>query len=260
MADQPTDQGEGAPSRPRRGFGLAATAVAAGLVGLAASLNGLAIGILPRHFTPAEQQKIVSWEIGKRWRTWAAGQIFPARIAYELPGASLASTTGLTLTARRVGIMPEASCLDATDTVAAKVLATYGCEAVLRAIYSDATGAFVTTVGIAVLPDAKAGAAAHGALAGSGGEQPGVRAAGLPGTLTASFTDSGRQVSSSIASGPYLVMYTAGYADGRPRETADANQYAGGELLRVSESIAGDIAAKIGAQPPLPRCPGSPGC
>lgn len=234
--------------------------MAVGLIGLATSLTGISIGISPRHFTPAEQQKIVSWKIGARWRTWPAGRIFPARIPYELPAASLASTTGLTLIARRVGIMPEASCTGATDAAAAKVLARYGCEAVLRATYADAAGAFVTTVGVAVLPDAKAGAAAHGALAGSGADQPGVSAVGLPGTLTAWFTNNGRQVSSSIVSGPYLVMYAAGYSDGRPRQTADANQYAGDELLRVSESIAGDIAARIGAQPRPPRCPGSPAC
>jgi hypothetical protein len=235
-------------------------AVIVGLLGLGASLIGMAAGILPRHFTPAEQQKIISWEMGKRWRSWPAGQIFPAQITYRLPGTSLASTTGLTLTARRVAIMPETSCAAATDTAAAQILDKHGCQAVLRATYSDATGAFVTTVGIAVLPGAKAGAAAHGALSASAGDHPGIRAAGVAGTLAAWFADSGRQVSSSIAAGPYLVMYTAGYADGRPREAADATQYSGGELLRVSESIAGNIAGRIGAEPPLPHCPGSPGC
>jgi hypothetical protein len=266
VADEPTDLGEGALPRPRRRLGLEAAAVTVGLMGLGASLVGGAAGILPRHFTPTQQQKIVSWEMGKRWRSWPAGQIFPAQIVYRLPAASLASSTGLTLTAHRVAIMPETSCADAADAEAAQVMARHGCEAVLRATYSDAAGAFVTTVGIAVFPGAKAGAEVHGRLSasrdkqGEQGDQPGVRAEGVAGTPTAWFADSGRQVSSSIAAGPYLVMYAAGYADGRPREAADANQYSGGELLRVSESIAGDIAARIGAPPPLPRCPGSPGC
>lgn len=245
---------------PRRRFGLAAMAVAAGLVGLTASMIGVGVAILPRHFTPAEQHKIVSWEIGKRWRTWPAGEVFPAEITYRLLGPSLGSATGLTLTAHRVGITPEASCAAATDPAAAQILARYGCATLLRATYSDATGAFVTTVGIAVLPDARAGAAAQEMLSRFHGAQPGVRAAAFAGTPTAWFADSGRQVSSSVAAGPYLVMYTAGYTDGRPREAADANQYAGGELLRVSEGIAGNIAGRIGAQPPLPRCPGSAGC
>jgi hypothetical protein len=266
VADQPTDLGEGepaaapAPAPRRRRYGLAATAIAAGLVGLTASLIGLAVAILPRHFTPAEQQKIMSWEIGKRWRTWPAGNIFPAEITYRLPGPSLASATGLTLTAHRAGIAPQASCATATDPAAAQILARYGCAALLRASYSDATGDFVITVGIAVLPGARAGAAAQELLARFGGAEPGVRAAAFAGTLTAWFADSGRQVSSSIAAGPYLVMYTAGYTDGRPHEAADANQYAGGELLTVSEGIAGTIAGRIGVQPPPPHCPGSAGC
>ena len=147
-------RGAGLPARPR--LGLAVTAVVAGLIGLAASLVGLDVGIMPRHFTASEQQKIISWEVGKRWRTWPAGEIFPAAVTYQIPATNLASDTGLTLTARRVGIAPEASCATVTDTAAAGLLARHGCAAVLRATYVDATGAFVTTVGVAVLPSARA--------------------------------------------------------------------------------------------------------
>ncbi len=246
------------PARPR--LGLAVTAVVAGLIGLAASLVGLDVGIMPRHFTASEQQKITSWEVGKRWRTWPAGAIFPAAVTYRIPATNLASDTGLTLTARRVGIAPEASCATVTDTAAAGLLARHGCTAVLRATYVDATGAFVTTVGVAVLPSARAADAVAAALSSPGALSPGVRVASFPGTLSAWFGNQGRQVSLSISVGPYLVMYAAGYADGRPRAGAEGDKYGHGELLSVAEGIADDIAANMGAQPPPPVCPGAPGC
>ncbi len=235
-------------------------AVVAGLIGLAGSIVGLGTRIMPRHFTAAEQQKIISWEIGKRWRAWPAGEIFPASVAYRLSAASLASDTGLTLTARRVGIAPAASCAAATDTVAAQALARGGCSTVLRATYADAAGAFVTTVGVAVLPSARSAAAVKSALSSSGTPQPGIRATAFPGTLTAWFADRSRQISLSLSTGPYLVMYAAGYTDGRPRAAADGTHYAQTEMLSEAAGVADYIAGKIGALPPPPRCPGAPGC
>ncbi len=143
---------------------------------------------------------------------------------------------------------------------AARVLAGYGCAALLRATYADATGAFVTTIGVAVLGRAGQGPAAQAALPGSGELRPGVHAVGFPGTLTASFTDRSRQVSSSVPAGPYLVMYTAGFADGRPRLPGDTDSYAERELLTAAERLAGYVANRIGAPPAPPRCPGAPGC
>jgi hypothetical protein len=248
----------GPPERPR--LRLAITAVLAGLIGLAASLAGLDVRIMPRHFTAAQQQQITSWEVGKRWRTWPAGVIFPAAITYQLPATNLASDTSLTLTARRVGIAPQAPCATVTDSAAARLLASHGCAAVLRASYADATGAFVTTVGVAVLPSAHAAAAAAAALAARGNFSPGVRAAAFPHTLTAWFGDQDRQLSLSMSAGPYLVMYAAGYADGRPRVGAQGDRYGQGEMLSAAEGIAGFVAARMGAQPPAPTCPGAPGC
>ena len=94
---------------------LAITAVIAGLIGLAASVSGLVIGVMPRHFSAAEQQRIMSWEVGKRWRAWPAGKIFPATITYRVPAGVLASKTGLGLSARRVGIASQAPCAAATS-------------------------------------------------------------------------------------------------------------------------------------------------
>ena len=261
-ADQPTPA---APftqpgQRPRRRIGLAVTAVVAGLIGLAVSLAGLDVRIMPRHFTAAEQQQITSWEIGKRWRTWPAGRIFPAAVTYQLSAANLASDKSLTLTARRVGIASEATCATVTDAAAARLLAGHGCAAVLRASYADATGAFVTTVGVAVLPSAHAAAAVAAALAAPGNFSPGVRVASFPHTLTAWFGDQDRQLSLSMPAGPYLVMYAAGYADGRPRAGGQGDRYGQGEMLNAAQGIAGFVAAKMGAQPSAPACPGTPGC
>ncbi len=206
----------------------------------------------------------MAWEIGKRWRAWPAGKIFPARVAYRVPGQVLDSKADLRLSARRVGIAPEAHCAAAADRPAARVLARYGCTAVLRATYADATGAFVTTVGVVVLRGARDGIAAQRSLPGSAGMRhdlrPGVHAAPFPGTLTASFADRSRQVSSSIPAGPYLVMYTAGYADGRPHQGGVSDEYAVGELVSASEGIAANIASRIGALPAPPHCPGTAGC
>ncbi len=179
----------------------------------------------------------------------------------SLPAAILASDTGLALTARRVGIAPAASCAAVTDGAAARALARFGCSTVLRATYADATGAFIITVGVAVLPGARAATAAAIALSGSGSLRPGVRAAVFPGTLAEWSGDRARQVSLSISAGPYVVMSAAGYADGRPRAVrADGNQYGRTELLSAAKGIAGYVAGKIGAKPPPPLCPGAPGC
>lgn len=235
-------------------------ALIVGVIGLVASLIGLVAGVMPRHFSASEQQKIMLWEMAKRWRTWPAGQIFPARVRYGLPGQVLDSATGLNLYARRVGIALQAPCAAALDPAAAHVLARYGCVAVLRATYVDATGAFVTTVGVAVLRGARDAAMMRRALPGSGDRRPGVRAVPFPGTLTASFADRSRQVGSSIAAGPYIVLYTAGYADGRPYLVGQKDQYARDELLSASQGVAAVIGRRIGALPASPHCPGAPGC
>jgi hypothetical protein len=257
--DQPAPfPGPGRPARPRTG--PAVTAAVAGVIGLVASLAGLNIRIMPRHFTASERHQIISWEAGKRWRTWPAGRIFPAAVTYQLSAANLASDKSLTLTARRVGIAPQAPCAAVTDRAAGRLLAGHGCSAVLRASYADATGAFVTTVGVAVLPSSHAAAAAAAALAAPGNFSPGVRAASFPHTLTAWFGDQDRQLSLSMAAGPYVVMYAAGYADGRPRAGGQGDRYGQGEMLSAAAGIAGFVAAKMGAQPPAPACPGTPGC
>jgi hypothetical protein len=252
-----------------RGSAVAAAVLVIGVAGLIAAAIGLTIRLLPRHFTSAQQQRITTWEVAGRWRDLSAGRIFPATIEYAPPKALSDIGSSVTLTARRVGIAPQAPCRSTghlvVDQAAAVVLAGNGCEAVLRATYTDGTGTYVATVGVAPFPSpAQAGAAeeALGAkrLRMSGGRVPSVLALPFAGTLAASFDDSRRQFTRNIVVGPYLVMYTIGYTDGRPLVPVSADSYADAEMTSFGAGVAKSAADTLGAPPAAPHCPGPPGC
>jgi hypothetical protein len=245
------------PLRPARWrYRLLLTGLIAALAGLAISLVAIAVHLLPRTFSSAQQQQITGWEMGKRWRTWPAGRIFPASIPYQLPAAALDSGAVVRLDARRVGIAPQASCRAATDPATARVLARHGCLAVLRATYQDSTGTFAVTVGVAVLPGlSQASSSGHQLPRGSG-----VRAVRFGHTLVAGFGGPARQLSSATAAGPYLIMSTVGYADGRHHVRESADPYDKDEMLSVANGISSWIGTRIGAVPPAPHCPGGPAC
>ena len=143
-----------------------------------ASAAGLAIAVLPRHFTAGQQRQIMAWEIGGRWRAMPAGQIFPSSVQYTLPSTVIKDYPALGLEATRVAIAPQAACTTAvmTDAAAAEMLRKEGCAAVLRATYIDQTSSFVVTVGVAVLSSSSAATAAATAAAHDQGPLPaGVR-------------------------------------------------------------------------------------
>lgn len=235
-------------------------ALVIGLTGLAVSAAGAAGQLLPRRFSVAQQQRIISWQIARRWRTMTAGQIFPATVTYQLPGYSLASGSGLNLTARRIGIARRAGCGAATDPRAARALERRGCIAVLRATYVDSTGSLVVSVGVAVLPSATAAGAVASQLPHGGRPGAGVRPVAFPGTLTSAFGSRQRQLSWAVSDGPYLIMSAAGYADGRPRVRLSSDSYAAQELTSVADGVAEAVAMPLGALPATPRCPGAPAC
>jgi len=265
-------QARGEPSRRgvRRRRLTAFIALVLGLVGLAVSLTGLAIQVLPRQFTAAQRQQIEAWEISGRWRTLAAGHIFPASVTYQLSAAVLQDATSLNVDALRVGIAPQSDCAEGVTTAAAAVLRHGGCEAVLRATYVDATRSYIMTVGVAVFPTTAAAVSAYQGLsrpqlavalgaAGTDRLAAGVLVVRFHGPAAALY-DYSRQISSNFPAGPYLVMYAAGYADGRPHVVVSEDKYSYAEMTSLASGVAHSVANTLAARPAPAHCPGAPGC
>lgn len=236
-----------------------------GVAGLGVSLAGVGMQILPRQFTPHQQRQITDWEVAARWREKAAGTIFPASVQYPAPSVLNGS---LTLTARRIGIARQASCKAATDAAAAVVLDRNGCQAVLRATYADGTDSYVVTVGVAAFGDTAQASTAHQQLAlsapadsaGTGKLAPGVRTVPFHGTPATWFTNRLRQVSASQSAGTYVVFYTVGYADNRPRLAVASDSYTYSEMLSLGQGVTAAVVTELAAPPRQPHCPGTPGC
>ena len=261
--EPPGTEGSAAPAGRRRGgwrFGVTVLALLVGTAGLAASAAGVSAQLLPRRFTAHQQQQIIAWEWARRWRTLPAGEIFPASVTYQLPAGTLGAGSPLPLQAYRVGISRPANCTVASDPAAGRVLSADRCTALLRATYADETDSMLVTVGVAVMPGVSAAQAAAGELANGRGPQPGIRAAPFPSTLARAFGDRQRQLSWAVSSGPYLIMSTAGYADGRPRVQMSSDSYADTEMTSFATGVADAVRAPLGAVPPAPQCPGAPGC
>ena len=132
----------------------------------------------------------------------------------------------------------------------------------LRATYQDATQTFAVTVGVAVMPASSASSAgkASTALRHGAGPQPWLRAVSFRHTTTAHFGGPGHKVGSSSAAGPYLVLATVGYADGRPWLRQGHDIYTNAEMRSLAAGVVHWVASRLGASPPVPHCPGSPGC
>ncbi|HKD86929.1 MAG TPA: hypothetical protein VKB62_00245 [Streptosporangiaceae bacterium] len=232
-----------------------------GLVGLAVSAVGIAHQLLPRHFTMAQQRAITAWELERRWRALPAGTIFPASVPYSLPASLLNSTSGLALHARLLSISPATSCAGAAAGPAIRVLRTHGCSAALRATYADASGSLVATVAVAVLPSATAAGAAANQLSASGASnQALIRTLAVRRTPAAGFGAAQRQLSYVTAAQSYVVMATAGFADGRGRVHLAADDYLDSELSSLASGLVDNAKSVIGGPPAAPVCPGAPGC
>jgi hypothetical protein len=253
------------PGRASWRLGFTVAALVLGLCGLAGTAAGVVTQILPRTFTAAQQRQIMAWEMARRWRTTPAGKMFPADASYQLSGFTLNAASELLLTAHRLGIARQASCTAATDPAAGRVLGRLGCKAVLRATYADSTGSMIVTVGVAVLPGGATARAAVRDLAVAGAGlagklPPGLRPAAFAGTLAARFGDRQRQLNWDVSAGPYLVMSTVGFADGRPRVRVASDGYADQEMSSLAHGVADVVIAPLGAAPPVPLCPRAPGC
>lgn len=257
------------PARGRRRRLLAVLLAVLGLCGLVVAIAGIRGQLRPRTFTPAQQKRIEAWEVAKRWRTMPKAQLFPATIGYELTSSAATSKGGLKLTARRLEIAPQASCAEAAggSHQLMAMLAGDGCETLLRSTYTDASSSLVLTAGIAVLKDqASAVSVARyltgGAALGQGGlaTQLVLSPFRVLGTPAATYGFRQRQLSWAVAAGPYLVMATVGYADGRPHVPVKSDGYVLQEMNSLARGVAVAVAAPLGASPPVPRCPGAPSC
>jgi len=256
--------------RARRAAAIAALIL--GLAGFAVSVFGVAIQLLPRHFTASQQRQIEAWEVMGRWQAMPAGQIFPASVSYQLPAEVLKDTVPLSLDALRVSIAPqETDCAKAvTSKPAAAALRGNGCQAVLRATYVDATRSYVMTVGVAVMPTAAAATSADSGLATSrlaAARQASVHGQLPAGVLVVRFRGAGagrydysRQISKSFTAGPYLIMYAAGYSDSRPRVPVAEDPYSDAEMTYMAGGVAHAVAHTLAVRPAPPHCPGAPGC
>ena len=250
----------------------AAIALILGVAGFAVSLTGVAVQFLPRHFTAEQQSQIRAWEVLRRWQLLPAGQIFPASVSYQLSARTLQDVDPLQLTAFRVSIAPqESDCVKGvTSAAAGAVLRKSGCQAVLRATYTDATRSFVMTVGVAVLPDVASARSVHSQLSTlrlAAARQAGGASLLPAGVLVLRYGGAGaraydynRQISASFTAGPYVVMYAAGYSDGRPRVPVSRDEYSEGEMTSMAAGVAQQVARTLAALPPPPHCPGAPGC
>jgi hypothetical protein len=193
------------------------TLTVVGLVGIAGGGAGLGLE-LTRTATPAEQAAAVQQEAATRWQRLPAGGVFPAQLAYGYEFTFGTSRTTATL----VGIAPPASCLAALEPTAYRVVRPFGCTTVLRATYVDAAGTAATTVGVAVF---RSSVGAQRAQTGLTGLEPadGLHAVAYSGTVAGAFGDPSRGVFGSQVVGPYVFLYTAGFTDGIPGATANAD-------------------------------------
>ncbi|HEX6858432.1 MAG TPA: hypothetical protein VF204_24300 [Streptosporangiaceae bacterium] len=249
-------------------------AVAAGGLAVAVIAAGQARAELNRGPTAAERSAAAATALALRWRTWPAGQIFPARLRYGPPGQA----------ALRVGISRQTGCAAGLDPVAGAAAARRGCQAVLRASYTDRLQGIVWTIGVVAFrepgdaasflrtlagsqpltsqpqsgqPQAaqpQAGAVRHGYLrtlpplrtpTGTlviSGPSGGVRALAIPRSAAGLFTDRARQLVTGWQQGPYAVLATAGYADGRP---ARAGLEQRPSIFRPAGQLAGDVLAPL---------------
>jgi hypothetical protein len=250
--------GRGGRRGPRAvAFGLV---LAVGLVGLGAAAVGIAHRLLPRHFTAAQQRQIMGWEMERRWRVLPAGKIFPEVVPYTVSAAALDAPASLTLQAQRLGISPQESCSAVVTAAAASVLEHGGCTAAFQATYVDSSGSMVATVVVAVLPAISAASSVAHALKAVAYGAPGPALTfPVPGTPAAGFGEAQRQLSHVEAAGPYVILSTAGFTDGRTGLVSD-DGYVDAEMASLTEGLAGSAQRVLGKRPPSPVCPGAPGC
>jgi hypothetical protein len=248
--------------RRRHRPGLAAIVAFLALCGVAVAAFGIWRARQPRIFTPAQRASIEAWEVASRWRAVPKSRIFPMVVRYRLGGA-------LRLTARRLEIAPQAACagVAGADPKVVALLTSGGCQAILRATYTDATSSLALTVGVAVMRNHAAALAASRFLTASRSGSPGavsrrlvLRPLAVPGTPAAAFGLRQRQLSWVADAGPYLIVATVGFADGRRHVPVATDRYSYLEMTSLARGVVARIAWPLGRPAPVPHCPGGPAC
>jgi hypothetical protein len=181
--------------------------------------------------TPAERAAAAAAAVAERWRSWPAGRIFPADLAYT-------TTLSGHETAHRVGISPDYRCAAALDAALARPARQEGCRAGIRASYVDELDGVIYTAGVIAFPDRARAAAFTRRLPSARPPVAALRALALPGTASARFTAAARQTATARLDGPYVLLTVAGYADGRPAAAT-------GEYDATAFSAAGQLAREI---------------
>ncbi len=69
-----------------------------------------------------------------------------------------------------------------------------------------------------------------------------------------------QQLSWDTHAGSYVILATAGYADGRPQEQVAADPYLFAEMTSLEQGLGGAVSGVLGQPPPTPACPRAPGC
>jgi hypothetical protein len=212
------------PGRLRRSTRSIVTIAVLAVLGTAAVVGGAVpvVADLTREPTDGEVRAAGEKEIGVRWRVLKASAIFPARLDHRVrrKGEPDRAVEPPAWTAVRAGIAPETSCAKAFDAPFARILDRHGCRTVLRATYVDGSGTLVTTLGLAVLPDARRALRAESDLGGTHSQsalgRAGLRAVPFPGTAAAGFGDARRAAFGMESNGtPYLFFRTSGWTADR---------------------------------------------
>jgi hypothetical protein len=191
---------------------------------------------LHRKPTAAEKAAAARSAMIARWRSWPAGRIFPASLGYHT--ALLTSET-----AGRTGISQQDSCAAALAASLAGLPAREHCTAGLRASYADQLQGTVYTIGLFVFPNSRKAAAF---LTGLAATQFPLRALAVAGTASARFDDAARQTSRARQAGPFVIVTTAGYADGRPEaSTGETRNSVFAPASQLSSAVINPLTAPV---------------
>jgi hypothetical protein len=216
---------------------VAAILAAVCCLAVAIGAGAAAYAGLTRKPTSAEVSAAAAAEVAGRWRSWPAGRIFPAALSY--------TTDLLTQEAvRRVGIASQTACSAGLDAAEGRRAAREGCRAVLRATYVDPLQGIVYTIGVVAFAGRGGAAGFDQGLPRAGSGAVGLRALAFPWTASAAFGDAARQASTARRQGSYVLLTTAGYADGR---AAAATVQSRGRIFAPAAQLAAGVIAPLTA-------------